>query len=332
MKIPTNVKMAAVAAFTAFMMAGCMPDMGWARSAGYSHLYVFGDSYSDDGAAEAISGDAVRARITGAVPLPAAPASMEYWHGRWSNGPTAVEYLARKLGVGLTNLAVGGARCGSGNYFAWLDGWRDTGLRAQVLSFIAANRRVDPDALYVLGASANDFLQKMDYSTPVSLPDMAFACATDVADATMLLIRHGARHFMVFGSYGLDTIPAVAASAAAVAQARQFETDFDQQLRAALLPAVQAGNATIGWFSWKAATDAIIHDAARYHIRDVTTPCQVTLPQPRKACARPDTHLWWDEIHPTGRAHGLVAAAMMKALRCGPHDCTPPDGPLSMPR
>lgn len=298
----------------AAMCSGCGTSSLRAASPSFSHVYVFGDSYSDNGAALTISEEAVKAKIPDAAVLPAPTESGLYWQGRWSNGPTAVELLARKIGAGLSDYAVGGARCGSGNYYSWLDGWRDTGLRGQVLGFLSGRPSVDPRALYIVGASANDFFQKVDFAKPVSIPDAASQCATDVMDAITLLKERGARHFLVFGAYALDRVPAVTANHETVMQAREFEDVFDRTMQAELTGTFKETGVTTAWFSWRQVTEELVHSGPSLKLVDVETPCQSTVPKPRKACADPDAHLWWDEYHPTRHAHALIATRMVEAL------------------
>ncbi|MCH4090496.1 SGNH/GDSL hydrolase family protein [Acetobacter sp.] len=305
-------------------LAGCVPvlislvcgttDLR-AKPASFSHVYVFGDSYSDNGSALTVSEEAVKAKIPDAIMLPSAPESGLYWQGRWSNGPTAVELLARKIGAGLSDYAVGGARCGSGNYYSWLDGWRDTGLRGQVLGFLSRHEVLDPKALYVVGASANDLFQKIDFAKPVSIPDAASQCAADVRDTIALLQTSGARHFLVFGVYALDLVPAVAGTPAAVSQAREFEDSFDSKIQEMLSTMTKTSETTLAWFSWRRTTEELIQSGKASGLTNVEAPCQVTQPKPRKACNDPDAHLWWDEYHPTRHAHALIAARMADVLQ-----------------
>jgi outer membrane lipase/esterase len=51
----------------------------------------------------------------------------------------------------------------------------------------------------------------------------------------------------------------------------------------------------------------LLAEPAAYGFRDVTTPCH--------GGASCDTHLFWDSIHPTTRAHALLAQAALRALR-----------------
>ncbi|BCI67303.1 SGNH/GDSL hydrolase family protein [Acetobacter aceti] len=304
-----------VGCVTVIMGLACGMTEVRAKPPSFSHVYVFGDSYSDNGAALMVSEEAVKVKIPDAIVLPAAPESGLYWQGRWSNGPTAVELLAKKIGGGLSDYAVGGARCGSGNYYSWLDSWRDTGLRGQVLSFLSQLQTLDPKALYVVGASANDLFQKIDFAKPVSIPDAASQCATDVRDVIALLQSSGARHFLVFGVYALDRVPAVANMPAAVSQAREFEDAFDSKMQVMLSGMNKMPDTTLNWFSWRKATEGLVRSSKDSGLANVETPCQITLPKPQKACAKPDAYLWWDEYHPTRHAHALIATRMVEALQ-----------------
>ncbi|MBV1835736.1 SGNH/GDSL hydrolase family protein [Acetobacter estunensis] len=281
----------------------------------FSRLYVFGDSYSDSGASRTVSNEAVNAKIPQAVMLPADDKTGLYWRGRWSNGPTAVEDLANKMGTPIENVAVGGARCGSGNYYTWLDGWRDTGLRGQVLSFIYARPRLDPAALYVLGASANDIFLHEDMATPQPLPAIAEQCAQEMKGAIELLQQHGARHFLIFGAYSLDRVPAVAKDPHAAAEARAFQAEYDRRAQTAIEPITASAGSRIIWFSWSNATEKLLANTQPERLSDVVHPCQPTLPAPGKVCGDPDAHLWWDEYHPTRRAHALVAQQILDVVR-----------------
>lgn len=131
-----------------------------------SQFVIFGDSFIDAGSVNRFSGGTL------------APASTGFWHGRWSDGPTWIDYLgyanfgtptkAFNAGVGAgqlpppfqlgaTNFAIGGARAsgddvqeagtipGLLNQFAFYQG------------YLALTRQtVDPDALYVLNFGNND--------------------------------------------------------------------------------------------------------------------------------------------------------------------------------
>ena len=103
----------ALATFSVLLFTG-----GSASAATFSSLYTFGDSLSDIGS----SPSAVTSiyKLLGDNCDPSHPCG-PYFHGRFSNGPVATEYLAGSLfpgGVNSTNFrsySVGGATSGVGN-------------------------------------------------------------------------------------------------------------------------------------------------------------------------------------------------------------------------
>lgn len=134
----------------------------------YDHLYAFGDSYSDNGAGERFTKTLATQKVKDAQELPGSL----YWKGRWSNGPTAVENLAHALKTPLTDYAVGGAKSGNGNYYAWMQPARDTGVSGQIADYLKSVKahKADPNALYFIFISANDFLNGPTSRTRSQLP------------------------------------------------------------------------------------------------------------------------------------------------------------------
>ncbi|MGV2829620.1 nucleoside hydrolase [Myxosarcina sp. GI1(2024)] len=176
-----------------------------------SQIYAFGDSYSDDGRSLEISTEAVNAGVPDAFILPADPELGLYdAEGRWTNGETAVEVLAQNLGVGLTNYAVGGAKSGNGNYYSWLDSVRDTGVFGQIDQFTSeSSGTADPDALYFIFASANDFFEYADFGLPGTVEELAAQTVENIADSVTELAELGAEQFLVVNSSDLDILPGV---------------------------------------------------------------------------------------------------------------------------
>lgn len=116
-----------------------------ATAAPIEHIYAFGDSYSDNGASDRLTHEMLEKGIKDAQRLP----GELYWQGRWSNGPTAVEVLAQRLGAQLTDYAVGGAKSGRNNYYAWMTPYQDTGLSGQIDQYLGGlnGQPADPGSL-----------------------------------------------------------------------------------------------------------------------------------------------------------------------------------------
>jgi phospholipase/lecithinase/hemolysin len=130
--------------------AGLVALSGFAHAGPFTGIYVFGDSLSDPGNASALTGGAV-------------PAGSQ----RFTNGPTAAEQLATRLGLSAnaqygassgTNYAVGGAFSGVGNLNQGAAPvLATTGVQSQIARFDASNFSYNRSStLFVLNGGAND--------------------------------------------------------------------------------------------------------------------------------------------------------------------------------
>jgi len=290
-----------------------------------SNIIVFGDSYEDEGTGLRITSAAVEARIPGSKVLPSDPTKPIYWSGRWSNGPTMVEVLARLLGVPLMNYAIGGAKSGSGNYDAWLDYFVDTGVAGQIDSFARSHMAEsrDPNTLYIVSASTNDFGQFHDFHQPGRIPigetpeftyeALGKRAANNISIDVERLVALGAQQILVFSAYPIVQMPLMALGDPQAAQAEQFTSGFDQelqrQLRRIISPKVHISIFPIG----ERMQSVILHPE-EFGLKDVSHACQVTVPEPILACGSPATFVWWDEIHPTAAMHEILGRMLSEGI------------------
>ena len=290
------------------------------------HVYAFGDSYLDSGAVLKISSQAVAANVPQAKPLPAAPSDPAYATGRWSDGPSMAEVLAQRLGVGLTNFAVGGAKATYGNYHAWLDYYTDTGLAGQIDGFEVSLRggRADPQATYLVSAGANDYFQFHDFRQPgyVALGDdprlsyaaVAGRAARGVAHAARRLSELGALRIVLFTAYALEATPWAALAGSHNAQVASFTGGFDQAL-ALETERLRNPVPNLVVFEIGARMRAILADAARYGLTETRQPCQPMLPVPGPRRGPTGEFFWWDECHPTARVQQLLGEALTDLIQ-----------------
>ncbi|SFS18976.1 Phospholipase/lecithinase/hemolysin [Dyella sp. OK004] len=314
-------------ALAALALSGAAPRTSEAGKAHdtVTQIFAFGDSYTDNGVKLNLSAKAVAAGVPNAVVM---PNPKLYYQGRYSNGPVAVEDLADKLHVKLTDYAVGGAMSGDQNYESWMDDYTATGLQAQVASFRhdLGGLRADPHALYVVAISANDYFKFVDFAqpgtllvgtqTPATIQDMADRAAENTALAVHRLAKLGARRFLVSESFDLKGLPYIlSAGQSNIADA--FATRYNARLQETLHATEVTDGLSIRLFDWGGKTREIIDNAARYGITNTTDACEVTFPVPQPACATPDAYLFWDEYHPSRRAHQILAGMMEQLVRHG---------------
>lgn len=278
-----------------------------ATAAPIERIYAFGDSYSDNGASARLTREMLEKGVKDAQHLP----GELYWQGRWSNGPTAVEVLAQRLDAQLTDYAVGGAKSGQNNYYAWMTPYRDTGVSGQIDQYLGALRGqpADSAALYFIFVSANDFFEHADFGRTQPLDQLAKDSVEHVLEAAGRLARVGARRFMVVGSTDLSVVPAVV-TAGQVELARRYQQGVNGALPAQLAQLGKAQALDVTYFDHSAVSSQIRSAAGQYGLNNLIAPCQPTYPEVKSACATPDSYYFWDEWHPTRRVHALVGAAM----------------------
>lgn len=272
----------------------------------YNSLFVFGDSLSDSGNAYAFSG--------GAWP-PSPPYAQQF-----SNGPTAAQYLAGKLGIALlpstsggTNFAVGGATTGVLNYnyevqspFPLPSTLQQTGTLAQVAGFVGGAPSFDPArSLFMLWAAPNDlFLALAQDSDPVAAVS---AAVSNLITSVGLLASVGATDFLVPNMPNLAQTPfGLSQGVQGRAALSQLSAGFNDALqnvlglaRAGLIPGLPAGLDLMA-FDVAGYLDEVISDPAAFGFDDVTTPCVLQ----QTGC---DGYLFFDGVHPTTAGHLLLA-------------------------
>ncbi len=120
----------------------------------YTTLFAFGDSISDAGNFAIMSPEL--------APLP------PYYGGRFSNGPTWVEDLSTRLGLGALKPALSG-----GADYA-IGGARTTNLLAQIDYYAQSHPKPVPGALYTLDIGGGDIIDALaSYSAGKITPSQA---------------------------------------------------------------------------------------------------------------------------------------------------------------
>lgn len=257
----------------------------------FDRLYVFGDSYSDSGAG--------------------------YVDG---NGPTAVVYMARHLGIAFTwagapdaagkglNFAVSAAQtgrnagrricqhrppCGPEGVLLGL------GMRDQVDAFLALTRegrtRWTPSrTLFFIAGGLND--GGLDTATTVQ------NLSSEIRD----LHAAGGRNFAL--ALLPTRIPAFTAVATRLNPAiRTMAHDL----------AAEFPDSRFVVTDWGGAFDRIMASPARHGIRDTTTGCakRAIFGEDPTPCKDPAAHFFYHEAHPSTRVHAIVGERLSAEVR-----------------
>ncbi len=260
----------------------------------FSDIYLFGDSLVDIGNTFSFTDGAI-------------PPSPPYFEGRFTNGPLWVENLASLIEVDLgrdTNFAFGGARTDNSNAFNQLlpeSAPRLPGLEAQVDNFVRQVPQADPDALYVIFAGGNDYINggATDVQTPIG----------NLSTAITKLAAVGARNFMVPNLPDLgDTPRAIELGGEQQQGISLLSQAHNAALAAALATIEQNPNLNIIPFDINSEIDNAIANPADFGFTNVTDDFLTA------GATNPDEFIFWDGIHPTARSYQIVADAALKTM------------------
>lgn len=287
-----------------------------ASAASFSKLYIFGDSLSDSGNVAELTKDP----DTG-IGFPPPP----YFQGRFTNGPNWVDVLAQQLNLDAPSLiATGGSLNGSINFA--FGGATTTPINTistdlpalpqeigTFINLVSQNPQLaDPNALYTVWFGANDYLPTQSPNfTPFTTPDTTL---TNISNAILALANVGAKNFLV------PNLPNLGATPLALNIDSQFN-GFSNQLNTLTqehnlgLSQIIANlnqNPALGLNITLLDVNTPFNNAKKLGFTTVDKPCLDRVA--RTICTNPDEYLFWDEIHPTARAHAILATAAFSTV------------------
>ncbi len=267
-----------------------------------SRLVVFGDSLSDVGNVHDLLGHK-------AVPSP------PHAPGRLSNGPLWVERLADRLGLprptpsrlGGSGHAYGGARSATG--FAPFS--RVPNLREQVRRHLeeGSGSPVDPDALHVLRAGANDY---RDARWPLSV-ECAEAINANLVEAVEDLADAAVTRFLVPSEIPWSCGPSLPAEASGTERVRLNGMIAEQNavLRHRLKELAAERGLRIVQPDVHGLILAILAAPDAHGFAEVIRPALPADPEAQG-------YLWWDDrAHLTTTAHELIAHLAHRSILAG---------------
>jgi len=258
-----------------------------ATTSGYSFtaLYAFGDSLSD----------------TGRNPAPGS----SYYNGRYSNGPLWVEYLSAQLGLAYN----------SSNNFA-VSGSTTSDLASQIAGLTpSTNLRT---ALFTVWSGGNDFLDNLGIGVDdPGWSNVIVTAVLNLTNAVGALYTNGAREVMVPNLPNLGQTPAAASFPAGYASYIDTKVAlFNTQLASALTNLSQRDpGLRIYPLDANSELSRVLSAPATYGFTVTTNDALDDPNLTDKSFNGPGAdYVFWDQIHPTTRMHGLIAALALESV------------------
>lgn len=267
-------------------LLACVLSMN-VMAAPITDLVAFGDSLSDSGNLYAVTG---------------MPSSPPYFEGRFSDGPTFVEYLNANLGfgpmlpsiMGGQNYAWGGARAG---FDLPISGGAIPGVMSQTQAYLASNPTITPNTLFSIFIGNNDVSDAIEQDLTIAEAQGLFANAINqIVSSIQLLQAQGATQFITPLVPDWSLTPRYFGNNKAQALTEMFNTMAQQSLTSLSSIDLTLFD-TVSFFADN-SDEFLIKDSA----------CLL------QGCQNPDDYLFFDDIHPTAKAHQLFAQALQVAV------------------
>lgn len=329
MRRRTNVK--------GVLLALAIASPAVASEDGFTNMYTFGDSLSDQG--NLFEATTTLTRGTAGIPR-----ADYYWKGRFTNGKNWVDVVARRLDLvskrslrGGNNFAFGGTRTDynnvefdrtkpfevqllvnyvpQGNAFQELIyPWT---LNAQRDTFISLGVS-DPGALYVAFSGSNDlvdiiFMSAFQILTQEQASGWIGNVVDRIDDAIQAMVNAGAQEILVPNLPNLGVVPGLAQSGLgflAMLKTTEYNDALDDMLtewedKVNIIP-----------FDTFSLTNAVVSEPTKFGFTDATTPCYsgfvgVVAGEEITVCKNPAKYVFWDREHPTAAFHAVLARKAM---------------------
>lgn len=285
-----------------------------AQAANFNRLFAFGDSLSDPGNAASVTGGFLPPSV-----LPGFDSETRSWglfpaytQQRFTNDLNWIDYLAPKLGVTSTaNYAFAGATTGTQNttlpFFP--------GLQEQVDTFLSSSTLPTPEDLFVVWAGSNDYLATASQTDP-TIP------VSNLEGAVRALAGAGAQNILVANLEDLGKTPLVKSRSNGI-QVSELINQHNALLASTLtdLEADPSLN-TVNLISLDVFSlfNEVINQPTDFGFTNVNDACLTNFSlfsfptRPIIKCANPDQYLFWDILHPTDKAHQILADLAFSTL------------------
>lgn len=292
--------------------------------AGYSALYVFGDSLSDSGNnAVVLAPNVTPVPIVGNAFIPTYP----YASGHYTNGKVWAQTLASLFGLnakpsllGGTDFAFGGAQTGPLGPISLSRGAVPPSLETQVALFLAQHGDVAPRAaLYIIAGGGEDVLHALTATEGCNndagcihgvIRSTAASFAENIGIIVSTLKLAGASNIVVWNVPNVGDAPATRALGVSV-----LATAIASSMNLAL-PTAIGKDPDVKLFDAFGLLNDVIDDPSAYGLSNVTDACAQFV-----ACD-PSRYLFWDGIHPTSAANPIISDAIFALVTGVPEPST----------
>ncbi|KAI9481382.1 MAG: GDSL lipase/esterase [Benjaminiella poitrasii] len=226
------------------------------------------------------------------------PPSPPYYQGRFSNGPTWLEYVAKNISVPVSNNGYGGATTNNDNVYSRFNNWTVPGLKQQIATL---DTKGTNNSLYIIEIGYND-LNAIINPHQYHVVDKKYSkekIAKNVVDGVKALVqKFGAKEFVIMNVAPFDQWPVV--KQADKARAAKLINDYNSLVEMQLKN--QAKNVHLNFIDTHAWFVEMIEHPERLGLSVTNGPCIWGIGN-TTACSDPENHFFWDSYHPEAKVH-----------------------------
>ena len=325
MSLSTFKRLAGTATLVAgALFGGLVSTAAQAAAPSFTSLTIFGDSLSDTGNTSLLSGGY----------FPKAGTSQPYYGGGYSNGPLWTELLATGLGLpgaansfqlGGGNFAFAGARTGGATP---TQASPIPGVLFQTQAMWGASHpgptAADASGLYLVVAGGNDMRDARTTAPGSSALENSFrhlsaeAAVANLKSSLGILASRGAKNVLVSNLPDLGNTPEAQSMGAGVVAASTDATNRFNLLMPSLLGYGNSLGLTMSFLDMAGAVQAVRANPLAYGISNLDAPCNGFFGSPNIAATACAVSAFSDALHPSARAHQIIAGAAFDALGVTP--------------
>ncbi len=286
-----------------------------AQNRTFTSQFTFGDSLSDNGNL-----------LAATTPLGAPNPPPQYFQGRFSSGRVFTELLGNTIVPAVTapatqktnlNFAFGGATAqGSGTL--------PPSFSVQLALF--QSRAISPAKtdLFTVLFGPNDVLPALTAATtpanPAALDVAGFNAAVATANGVQTLIGLGAKNIVVGGLPNIGATPrALSGGSTGVALGLRATNAFNNEITSRLrtiTSSAAAADVNVLYLDLQGVLDRLVLDYKAFGFTNVTS--FVLAPAAAGGGGDANNYVFFDDIHPTGKTHALLAQTVVEALNPEP--------------
>ncbi|KAI9476140.1 MAG: GDSL lipase/esterase [Benjaminiella poitrasii] len=262
----------------------------------FDKIIAYADSFSDNGNDYRSS---------------AFPPSPPYFEGRFSNGPTWLEYVNENLtGIALINNGHGGATTNNADVYSQFNNWIVPGLKQQIETTYVNGTADDLYLIYIGYNDLNAIVNPDQYTIVNKNYTKEKVCQNVVEGVQTLVNMYGAKNFLVLNVPPFDQWPVIAD--AEKESTKKMINDYNALLETELpknIPNVDFK--FLDDYSW--FEEQLAHPEALL-LSTSNGPCCWGIGN-TSCCDDPETHFFWDSYHPEAKVHEAFGAWATKQIK-----------------